>query len=95
MLVGSADSHTSPTFRATSALVIPPIRNSATSAASAVPAHWRARVAAVMPTSRSPRTCPHTHSRASGTASASASMCSASNTSTSGSSDWSPRGKRP
>ena len=39
MEVGSADSHTSPTSWATSALVIPPIRNSATSAASAAAAH--------------------------------------------------------
>ena len=32
MLVGSADSHTSPTSCSTSALVMPPIRNSATCA---------------------------------------------------------------
>ena len=38
MDAGLADSHTRPTSRWTSALVIPPIRNSATSAASAVPA---------------------------------------------------------
>ena len=81
MDVGSADSHTRPTSRWTSALVIPPIRNSATSAGSADPAHSRARCAAVMPTSRSFRMCPHTQSLASGLASASASSFSASNTS--------------
>ena len=82
MLVGSADSHTSPTSWAMSALVIPPIRNSATSAASAVSAHSRPRCAAVMPTSRSLRMWSLTQSLTPGWASASASSCSAWKTST-------------
>ncbi len=55
MLVGSADSQTSPTSWRTSALVIPPIRNSAASAASADSIHSRARREAVIPTCRSAR----------------------------------------
>ena len=82
MLVGSADSHTSPTSWATSALVIPPIKNSATSAASAVLAHSRARSAAPMPTSRSLRMCSHAQSLTPGSDSASASRRSTSYTST-------------
>ena len=82
MPVGSADSQISPTSWRTSALVIPPIRNSATSSASAVSTHSRARRAAVMPTSRSLRMCPQTQSLASGLTSAPASSSSASNTST-------------
>ena len=62
--------------------MIPPIRNSATTAGSADPAHSAARCAAVMPTSRSFRMCRHTQSLASGLASAWASRSSASNTST-------------
>ena len=62
--------------------MIPPIRNSATTAGSADPTHSAARAAAVMPTSRSFRMCPHTQSRASALASACASRSSASNTST-------------
>ena len=82
MLVGSADSHTSPTSWVTSALVIPPIRNSATTAGPAVPTHSRPRREAVIPTCRSLRMWPHTQSLASGLASASASSFSISNTST-------------
>ena len=82
MDVGSADSHTSPTSWATSALVIPPIRNSATSAGSAVSTHSRPRCEAVIPTCRSLRMWPQTQSLASGLASASASSCSARKTST-------------
>ena len=82
MLVGLADSHTSPTSWATSALVIPPIRNSATTTGSAEHAHSRARPAAAIPTSRSLRMCPATQSLASGEPSAPASNCSASYTST-------------
>jgi hypothetical protein len=53
MDVGSADSHTRPTSRWMSALVIPPIRNSAIRPGSADPTHSAARAAALMPTSRS------------------------------------------
>ena len=47
--------HQPDVLAATSAWVIPPIRNSATSPASAASAHSRARSAAAMPTSRSLR----------------------------------------
>ena len=82
MDVGSADSHARPTSRWTSALMIPPIRNSATSAGSAATIHSRARRAAVIPTSRSFRMWPQTQTRASALARASASSVSASKTST-------------
>ena len=62
--------------------MIPPIKNSATTAGSADPAHSTARCAAVIPTSRSFRMCRPTQSRASGLASACASRSPASNTST-------------
>ena len=82
MAVGSAVCHASPASRCTSARVIPPIRNSATSAASAVSTHSRARREAITPTCRSDRMLPHTQSLTSGLTSASASRVSASNTST-------------
>ena len=82
MAVGSAVCHASPASRCTSARVIPPIRNSATSAASAVSTHSRARREAITPTCRSVRMLPHTQSLTSGLTSASASRVSASNTST-------------
>src|SRR6266480_7243920 len=65
-VVGSADFHISPASSRTSALVIPPIRNSATVAASALSTHSRARREAVIPTCRSLRMWPQTHSLASG-----------------------------
>ena len=82
MLVGSADCHASPAFSWTSALVIPPIKNSATSAASAVSIHSRARREATTPTCRSLRMWPQTQSLTSGLTSVSASSSSARNTST-------------
>src|SRR5215831_470586 len=53
--VGSADSHTSPASWVTSALVIPPIKNSATTAGPAEPTHSRPCREAVIPTCRSLR----------------------------------------
>ena len=64
------------------ARVIPPIKNSATSAASEDVTHSRARSAALIPTSRSSRMCSATQSRTPGWSSASVSKVSASNTST-------------
>jgi len=55
MDVGSADSHASPAGWRTSALVIPPIKNSASTAASAVSTHCRAVREAMTPTCRSLR----------------------------------------
>ena len=83
MDVGSADSQTSPTSWRTSALVIPPIRNSATVAGirRARPTPGPARAAAI-PTSRSLRMWSQTQSLTPGSASASASSCSVRNTST-------------
>src|SRR6185312_3311646 len=82
MDVGLADSHTRPRSSATSARVIPPIRNSVTSSASDASAHSRARSAAAIPTSSSFRMWSLTQSLASGLASASASNCSTWKTST-------------
>ena len=81
-VAGSADFHISPASWRTSALVMPPIKNSATVAGSAVSTHSCACREAVIPTCRSFRMWPQTHSLASGWASASASSCSARKTST-------------
>jgi len=82
MDVGSAASHASPASSVTSALMIPPIKNSATTAGSAELTHSRPRREAMTPTCRSLRMWSQTHSLASGLASASASNVSISNTST-------------
>src|SRR5215470_18125668 len=81
MDVGSADSHTRPKSSETSARVIPPIRNSATSSASDAWAHSRARSAAAIPTSSSLRMCSATQSLTPGWSSASVSSRSVRNTS--------------
>src|SRR6185437_496909 len=81
-VVGSADFHASPASWRMSALVMPPIKNSATVAGSAVSTHSCACRDAVIPTCRSLRMWLQTHSLASGLASASASSCSARKTST-------------
>src|SRR5215471_1212064 len=62
---GSADFHASPASWRMSALVIPPIRNSATVAVSAVCTHSRACAEAVIPTNRSLRMWLETQSLAS------------------------------
>ena len=82
MVLGSAAFQTSPRSASTSARVIPPMRNSATSAGSASDTQLWARSAAAIPTWRSVRMWEQTQSRAAGPASASASSVSASWTST-------------
>src|SRR5215469_10856047 len=59
--VGSADCHASPASWRTSALVIPPIKNSATTAAVDVSTHSRAVREAMTPTCRSLTMWPQTH----------------------------------